>query len=211
MEFMDVFEKWAEKYDDTVFNTSKENEYKDVFEDYPKMLDQIAQLSTGEVLEIGAGTGNLTQHLIRLGLNVTAIDPSEDMRAIANQKEGIHVIEGHFLKIPVEKKFDTIVSSFAFHHLDHQGKQEALNYMKQFLKPNGHIVFIDTLFESEMNKNQIIQYYTDKMYVNLVEDLQTEYYPFKDELEKIVEAANGTSEFEQQNRFAWLIHMKFGH
>ncbi|MBT2831330.1 class I SAM-dependent methyltransferase [Staphylococcus coagulans] len=211
MEFMDVFEKWAERYDDTVFNTSNENEYKDVFEDYPKMLDQIAQLSTGEVLEIGAGTGNLTQHLIRQGLDVTAIDPSEDMRAIANQKEGIHVIEGHFLKIPVEKKFDTIVSSFAFHHLDHQGKQEALNYMKQFLKPNGHIVFIDTLFESEMNKNQIIQYYTDKMYVNLVEDLQTEYYPFKDELEKIVEAANGTPEFEQQNRFAWLIHMKFGH
>lgn len=211
MEFMDVFEKWAERYDDTVFNTSKENEYKDVFEGYPKMLDKIAQLSTGEVLEIGAGTGNLTQHLIRQGLDVTAIDPSEDMRAIANQKEGIHVIEGHFLKIPVEKKFDTIVSSFAFHHLDHQGKQEALNYMKQFLKPNGHIVFIDTLFESEMNKNQIIQYYTDKMYVNLVEDLQTEYYPFKDELEKIVEAANGTSEFEQQNCFAWLIHMKFGH
>ena len=62
-----------------------------------------------------------------------------------------------------------------------------------------------------MNKNQIIQYYTDKMYVNLVEDLQTEYYPFKDELEKIVEAANGTAEFEQQNRFAWLIHMKFEH
>ena len=175
MEFMDVFEKWAERYDDTVFNTSKENEYKDVFEGYSKMLDQIAQLSTGEVLEIGAGTGNLTQHLINQGLDVTAIDPSEDMRAIANQKEGIHVIEGHFLKIPVEKKFDTIVSSFAFHHLDHQGKQEALNYMKQFLKPNGHIVFIDTLFESEMNKNQIIQYYTDKMYVNLVEDLQTEY------------------------------------
>lgn len=211
MEFMDVFEKWAERYDDTVFNTSKENEYKDVFEGYPKMLDKIAQLSTGEVLEIGAGTGNLTQHLIRQGLDVTAIDPSEDMRAIANQKEGIHVIEGHFLKIPVEIKFDTIVSSFAFHHLDHQGKQEALNYMKQFLKPNGHIVFIDTLFESEMNKNQIIQYYTDKMYVNLVEDLQTEYYPFKDELEKIVESANGTSELEQQNRFAWLIHMKFGH
>ncbi len=211
MEFMDVFEKWAERYDDTVFNTSKENEYKDVFEGYPKMLDKIAQLSTGEVLEIGAGTGNLTQHLIRQGLDVTAIDPSEDMRAIANQKEGIHVIEGHFLKIPVEKKFDTIVSSFAFHHLDHQSKQEALNYMKQFLKPNGHIVFIDTLFESEMNKNQIIQYYTDKMYVNLVEDLQTEYYPFKDELEKIVESANGTSELEQQNRFAWLIHMKFGH
>ncbi|UXR55279.1 class I SAM-dependent methyltransferase [Staphylococcus schleiferi] len=211
MEFMDVFEKWAERYDNTVFNTSKENEYKDVFEGYSKMLDQIAQLSTGEVLEIGAGTGNLTQHLINQGLDVTAIDPSEDMRAIANQKEGIHVIEGHFLKIPVEKKFDTIVSSFAFHHLDHQGKQEALNYMKQFLKPNGHIVFIDTLFESEMNKNQIIQYYTDKMYVNLVEDLQTEYYPFKDELEKIVEAANGTAEFEQQNRFAWLIHMKFEH
>ncbi len=211
MEFMDVFEKCAERYDDTVFNTSKENEYKDVFEGYPKMLDKIAQLSTGEVLEIGAGTGNLTQHLIKQGLDVTAIDPSEDMRAIANQKEGIHVIEGHFLKIPVEKKFDTIVSSFAFHHLDHQGKQEALNYMKQFLKPNGHIVFIDTLFESEMNKNQIIQYYTDKMYVNLVEDLQTEYYPFKDELEKIVESANGTSELEQQNRFAWLIHMKFGH
>ena len=211
MEFMDVFEKWAERYDETVFNTVNDNEYEDVFDGYIAMLDGVVDLSEGCVLEIGAGTGNLTQRLIHKGLDVTAIDPSEDMRKIADQKEGLHVLDGHFLNVPVEQQFDTIVSTFAFHHLDHESKREALTYLKSFLNNTGQVILVDTLFESEGEKAGIIKTYRDKGYVNLVEDLETEYYPFKDELASIVDAVGGKVEFTRLNTFAWRVRVMFEH
>ncbi|MDK3836364.1 class I SAM-dependent methyltransferase [Staphylococcus pseudintermedius] len=209
MEFMDVFEKWAERYDETVFNTGNDNEYEDVFDGYTAMLEGVVALSSGRVLEIGAGTGNLTQRLIHQEFDVTAIDPSEDMRTIANQKEGIHVLDGHFLNIPVDAHFDTIVSTFAFHHLDHVSKREALTYLKSFLTDGGQVILVDTLFESEADKARMIETYRDKGYVNLVEDLETEYYPFKDELTSIVEAVGGKAELERLNTFAWRVRITF--
>lgn len=208
---MDVFEKWAERYDETVFNTVNDNEYEDVFDGYIAMLDGVVDLSEGCVLEIGAGTGNLTQRLIHKGLDVTAIDPSEDMRKIADQKEGLHVLDGHFLNVPVEQQFDTIVSTFAFHHLDHESKREALTYLKSFLNNTGQVILVDTLFESEGEKAGIIKTYRDKGYVNLVEDLETEYYPFKDELASIVDAVGGKVEFTRLNTFAWRVRVMFEH
>lgn len=206
---MDVFEKWAERYDETVFNTGNNNEYEDVFDGYATMLEGVVALSSGRVLEIGAGTGNLTQRLIHQNLEVTAIDPSEDMRAIAHQKEGLHVLEGHFLDVPVHTHFDTIVSTFAFHHLNHDSKREALTYLKSFLTEAGHIILVDTMFESEADKARMIKLYSDKGYMNLVEDLETEYYPFKDELNDIVESVGGKAEFERLNTFAWRVRVTF--
>ncbi|WP_086429028.1 class I SAM-dependent methyltransferase [Staphylococcus cornubiensis] len=211
MEFMDVFEKWAERYDETVFNTVNDNEYEDVFAGYTAMLDGVVDLSEGRVLEIGAGTGNLTTRLIQKGLDVTAIDPSEDMRKIANQKEGLHVWNGHFLDVPTDTRFETIVSTFAFHHLNHDSKREALTYLKSFLNNGGQVILVDTLFESEGDKAQIIKTYRDKRYVNLVADLETEYYPFKDELASIVDAVGGKVEFTRLNTFAWRVRITFEH
>ncbi|PWZ94647.1 class I SAM-dependent methyltransferase, partial [Staphylococcus pseudintermedius] len=96
-------------------------------------------------------------------------------RMIANQKEDIHVLDGHFLNIPVDAHFDTIVSTFAFHHLDHVSKRETLTYLKSFLIDEGQVILVDTLFESEADKARMIETYRDKGYVNLVEDLETEY------------------------------------
>ncbi|WP_240622355.1 class I SAM-dependent methyltransferase [Staphylococcus lutrae] len=205
---MDIFEKWAKRYDETVWNTGDDNEYKDVFAGYSDMLASVVKRATGQVLEIGAGTGNLTERLIRAGKDVIAIDPSQDMRKIANQK-GIPVMAGHFLDIPMKHKFDTIVSTFAFHHLNDVDKQRALSYMKSFLNDAGQIILIDTLFETEDAREQTIQTYKNKGDINLVEDLRTEYYPLKAVLTEMVMKIGGQIQFERLNHFAWQMQVTF--
>ena len=73
-EFIELFEDWAENYDDTV--SGYDNEYREVFDGYGEILDRVVSKSYGHVLEFGVGTGNLTARLLEAGLEVTGIEPS---------------------------------------------------------------------------------------------------------------------------------------
>ena len=57
-EFIELFEDWADYYDDTV--TGHDDEYREVFKGYEEILDRVVNISCGYVLEFGVGTGNLT-------------------------------------------------------------------------------------------------------------------------------------------------------
>lgn len=209
MEFMDVFEQWANSYDDTVFNNNKDNEYAEVFKGYTEMLDKVVANASGHILEVGAGTGNLTERLLQKHQHVTAIDPSEDMRDIANQKLDINILDGHFLSIPVDETFDTIVSTYAFHHLTDEAKLEAFKYLKGYLNNGGQLIFIDTFYKSEESREQLISQHTEQGHLNLVNDLNTEYYTYQSKIEDMIHQLGGTVTWEQQNQFAWLATIKF--
>lgn len=199
---MNIFKKWAPEYDATV--NGENEEYRDVFINYRDMLSDVTDIVQGNVLEIGAGTGNLTMMLKEKGNKVSAIDPSDDMRAIANESKHLNVQYGHFFDIPFEEKFDYIVNSFAFHHIKPAEKAKAIKYMMEHVNENGKIVILDTMFEDENAKLSMIKYYNGKGYFNLTEDLQTEYYTYIDELEDMVDYLDLNLELTQKNKFAWL-------
>ena len=54
-------------------------------------------------MEFGAGTGNLTEKLMDLGYSIIAIEPSPEMRKIANEKlaGNVDIIDGDFLDFSV--------------------------------------------------------------------------------------------------------------
>ncbi len=57
---MDVFEEWASSYDDAV--TGNDPQYRDVFEGYDTILNEVAKLTVGNVLEFGGlGQGTFRQ------------------------------------------------------------------------------------------------------------------------------------------------------
>jgi ubiquinone/menaquinone biosynthesis C-methylase UbiE len=82
-----------------------------------------AGLSAGApVLEVGCGTGQLTEHLAALGLRVTAIDIGASMVAAAERRLSAWAISfwtGPYedLRVP-DHSFDLIVSGAAFHWID---------------------------------------------------------------------------------------------
>ncbi len=95
---------------------------------YPdKLIDhacQIAQLETGDkILELGCGSGQLTQALVARGLRVTALEPGKQLIALAKQN-----LKGKGVTDFVNAKFEyavlpkgyykAIFSASAFHWID---------------------------------------------------------------------------------------------
>ncbi len=204
-EFIDLFDGWANHYDETV--TGSDEEYQAVFEKYESILHEVAKRSGDHVLEFGVGTGNLTKKLLNLGLNVTGIEPSEQMRLKAKEKfPELAISDGDFLHFTVQDpSINTIVSTYAFHHLTDDEKHEAIRSYSQLLPASGKIIFADTLYENEDSKQAIIREAREKGYNNLVHDLETEYYSLKETMEKIFDAHQFTTSFTQLNKFVWLI------
>jgi putative AdoMet-dependent methyltransferase len=206
-EFLDVFELWASSYDDTV--SGVDVEYREVFRNYQPILEQVSLLSQGHVLEFGAGTGNLTEKLLNRGHKVTAIEPSKSMREIAKTKlfdhPNVSILDGDFLTFEVPYCVDTIVSTYAFHHLTDEEKAEAISRYRKLLKTGGKIVFADTMFKSKSAYQQAIEDAKEVNLLNLAKDLETEYYTTISYLQNIVEVNDFFVIFRQCNHFVWIM------
>jgi len=83
------------------------------------------------VLDVGAGTGNLTAYLRAQGYDVTAIDLSKALIAQATAK-GIEVQELNMLAIDTLPMFDTIINiGNTLPHLDN--KDEVQTFLKRLI------------------------------------------------------------------------------
>ncbi|AXI08677.1 SAM-dependent methyltransferase [Oceanobacillus zhaokaii] len=204
-EFIEIFEEWAKDYDESV--AGQDPQYAAVFANYEGILNEVTARSTGTVLEFGVGTGNLSEKLLQAGLDVIGIEPSQAMLDIAKEKHPeLTVLEGDFLTYPVsDTPVNTIVSTYAFHHLTDDEKAIAVKQFKEILKENGKIVFGDTMFASEIEKQAMIDSAKEKGFSALAEDLQREYYPIIDTLEDIFTTNGFDIEFKQMNHFVWII------
>ncbi|GKU81364.1 class I SAM-dependent methyltransferase [Niallia sp. NCCP-28] len=203
-EFAEIFENWADTYDESI---KSDEEYKEVFFRYDNILQEVAERAFGHVLEFGPGTGNLTVKLLNKGLNVTAIEPSQAMRKQALEKLGENAIikNGDFLVFEITETPQTIVSTYAFHHLTDKEKREAIELYSNCLPIDGKIVFADTMFASDDKYLQTINDAIKKGYPNLAEDLKREYYTTIPILTEIFHDNGFTVKFEQFNDFVWIM------
>lgn len=82
------------------------------------------------ILEIGAGTGKLTEQLVKLGFSVVAIEPSVDMVDNFNVKN-VSVVSKKLEDIPIglykKKKFDLVLAHYdVFNYIPHQKHEECM-------------------------------------------------------------------------------------
>lgn len=205
-EFLPIFDEWAKDYDQSVLG--KDEQYREVFEHYDHILHSVSELAIGNVVEFGAGTGNLTLKLLTKGYNVIVVEPSIAMREIAQRKlenQSVSFIDGDFLQFPAFADIDTIVSTFAFHHLNDLEKAMAVKLYGKLLREGGKIVFADTMYESEKAYENSIQEAKDQDFIQLAYDLQTEYYSTIPYLSTIFEKNGFHVSFKRMNKFAWII------
>ncbi|MGV2941298.1 class I SAM-dependent methyltransferase [Mesobacillus sp. LC4] len=204
-EFIPLFDDWAEFYEDTV--SGQDIEYKEVFENYEKILQTVALKSKGTVLEFGVGTGNLTEKLLSLGRVVYGVEPSKVMREKTNARfKDLQLYDGDFITFPeLPGKVDSIVSTYAFHHLTDEEKDAALKVYSTLLDDQGKIVFADTAFVNEENRKERHRIVKEQGFENLLADLKREYYTTLENLERLF-AKNGFQvTFEKMNSYVWLM------
>lgn len=206
-EFLEVFTGWAEEYD--AFVEGQNEEYRAVFKDYEEILDAIVSKSGESVLEFGIGTGNLTAKLVDASKRVYPVEPSEEMRQLAQEKlpKTLTLIDGDMQRFPLpDFPIDTIVSSYVFHHLTDTEKAEAMRNYVDLLEENGKVIFADTLFVSQQAFDQMIEQAEDLQYHELVADLKREYYSLLENMYSIFKQAGLTKiSFTQMNEFVWIV------
>lgn len=93
------------------------------------------------VLELGAGTGKLTQQLVALGHDVHATDPDADMLARLEQNlPQVRTSRAPAEEIPAgDRSYDVVVSAQAFHWFD---LDRALPEIARVLKPHGRLALV---------------------------------------------------------------------
>ncbi|MYL35525.1 methyltransferase domain-containing protein [Pontibacillus yanchengensis] len=208
-EFIDLFNGWAASYDKTV--AGDDIEYRDVFQGYDAILKAVVAKTNGpNVLEFGVGTGNLTRQLINEGHHVYGIEPSMEMLKIGQLKvPEAKIQEGDFIDFTVPSEpIHSIVSSYAFHHLTDEEKEEAIEKYSELLASEGVIVFADTVFESQQAKRHMIEKAIASYFHNLAEDLSTEHYSDIPTLTTICRNHGFDVMFEQLNPYVWLMVAK---
>ena len=119
---------------------------------YPRALVatavRIAGLDVGSrVVEVGCGTGKLTEELVACGLEVDAVEPGQNMIAFARRRVGasdlVRYHVGRFEDVSLPRRpFEAVFSAAAFHWVD-----PGLGWKKvaTVLRPGGTIALLQPI------------------------------------------------------------------
>jgi len=149
----ELFDSWAADYDYFIKIGSESFP----FLGYNDVLNRIVELANPKpgmkILDIGIGTGSLAQKFLDFNCEIWGIDFSSKMIEEAKKKvPGANLFQVDIRsKWPASLKvgFDRIVSAYTLHHLNLEGKIDAIKRMtNDLLQDGGHIIIGDISFSS---------------------------------------------------------------
>ena len=123
--------------------------------------------SSSRVLELGSGTGNLSVLIHQCG-ELVCVDLSKQMEVIAGSKLG-HIPNRRFIKADIlevfdceRAPFDSVISTYAVHHLTDDEKRLLFSKVFTSLVPGGSAVFGDLMLQNQEEKVSKTQDYLTK-------------------------------------------------
>jgi SAM-dependent methyltransferase len=132
-------------YDD--FADLYDHQY-DLYRDDLHFYAGVAERAAGPVLEVGAGTGRVTTHLARRGVEITGLEPSGRMIARAQERAAgggldLKMVQGDVKTFRLEQKFALVIAPFnALMHLYTPNEQlQALENLHAHLETGGKFAF----------------------------------------------------------------------
>jgi SAM-dependent methyltransferase len=123
------------------------------------MIQHLAASCDGPILELACGTGRILEPLAAKGYQVTGVDVSPAMLALARQKLGaaglaasVDLVEQDMRELELDQTFALIfaVSSSFQHLLTLDDQLEALARIRRHLKPGG--LFLVDLFNPDLDR-----------------------------------------------------------
>lgn len=171
---------YADEYDADVLNESDP-----IRAGYHQVLDWVIKFAEitddSRVLELGSGTGNLTERIRDCG-DIICVDVSERMEELASEKVA-HLSKRRFIMEDVLAVFDrdlggfdAIVSTYTIHHLTEEEKYLFFQKVWMALNDGGVAVFGDLMVENAKARGDKIAEYQNKGNTSVVEALNEEFF-----------------------------------
>ena len=180
------FDVWAEEYDTSVKLSNEDNTYP--FAGYNeiiyKIYKKVISKSNATVLDIGFGTGTLTQKLYQYGCDIYGQDFSLKMIELAsNRMPNASLHQGDFTKGVVEqlkqRLYDFIIATYSIHHLKRDEKVKFLHELLSLLNKNGMILIGDVMFETQKElekcREELLDKWDNDEFYCVVSDLKKEF------------------------------------
>lgn len=115
----------------------------------PLIVDAVADVAPGTVVDIGCGTGALSIPIAAQlpGARVVGVDGDTEVLEIARAKQGaerVEWVEGLAGSLPlVDGEADVVLTSLVLHHLPLATKRELLADAHRVLRPGGRLIVAD--------------------------------------------------------------------
>jgi len=162
------------------------------------------------LIDLGCGTGN-TSNQIDSGKKIYCVDISQNMLDLAKEKlknnENIIFIKNDLLDFfddfKNDEQVDTIISTYAIHHLTQDEKHLLFEKAFNFLPKGGKVIFGDLMFESKEYENKMKDKYPD-----LVEYFDDEFYWYIDDESKKLESIGFKIKVKRFSDLSWGIYGK---
>lgn len=125
-----------------------DNMRSDFFSDEVRIVAyNTANVEEGKIAaDIGAGTGFISEGLLKKNVNVIAVDQSEEMLNLLKNKfsdyKNLNCIQGESENLPIaDNAVDYVFANMFLHHVENPFV--AIKEMKRILKPGGKLVITD--------------------------------------------------------------------
>jgi SAM-dependent methyltransferase len=104
----------------------------------------------GDVLELAAGTGIWTRHLVRYADSVTAVDAAPETLALnrARVGDGVEFVVADIFAWEPQRRFDICCFGFWLSHVPAPRFEEFWSFLDRALVPGGRVFFVDTTITS---------------------------------------------------------------
>jgi SAM-dependent methyltransferase len=111
------------------------------------LRERIRQIPPGRFIEIGPGSGEITQLLLDSGWTGYSYDLEEDTISILKERFAIEIAEHRFIAInadylvsPLLEKVDLVISCMVMEHLDDDAQSAFMKMSSRYLKKQGTMI-----------------------------------------------------------------------
>ncbi|MEV5749950.1 class I SAM-dependent methyltransferase [Actinoallomurus sp. NPDC052308] len=105
----------------------------------------------GSVLELACGPGIWTAQLLRHAADVTAVDASPEMLALASARVGagrVRFLSADLFRWRPDRRYDVVFFGFWLSHVPHERFASFWSLVADCLKPGGRVFFVDDAYRT---------------------------------------------------------------
>ncbi len=161
---MTYYRQMAQEYDEV---TGQTEDLQRAFARARELLQQLAPL--GQMLELACGTGTWTLALLPLGQELTAIDASPEMLALARQKVGnasVQFQQADLFQWQPRRQYDLVFFANWLSHVPPQRLDAFLGTVARAVRPGGSLAMMDQYAPMPEDREISVQTEEGAIYAN---------------------------------------------